>query len=147
MFAGWTVKREAGRQKPSCQPSEATTAWQCWGASSSLPAAARPGTTAETLPVTCCTDTTPATTSGPGYCTKQPVPFFSSNTFQFTNEVSITYTEHIYLNVHHNSRTNKSASTFSEGGDLRRYQSKRKLPLFVTRLFLTSCLLFLSWSS
>ncbi|KAG7245314.1 hypothetical protein INR49_030869 [Caranx melampygus] len=42
------------------------------GASSLQQVAARPGTTVETLPATCCTDTTPATTSGPGYCTKQP---------------------------------------------------------------------------
>lgn len=74
MFAGWTVKQAAGRWKLSCQPSGATTAWQFWAASSSLLAAAHPGIMAETLLVTCYTDMTPVTTSGPGYCTKEPVP-------------------------------------------------------------------------
>lgn len=130
MFAGWTVKREAGRWKPSCRPSGATTAWRCWGTSFSLPAAARPGTTAEMLPVTCCTDTTPGTTSGPGYCTEEPVFFSLSNTFQFTNEVYIAHTEHADLDVHPNSSTNTSARILSQGGNLRRYQSKSKFPTF-----------------
>lgn len=81
MFVGWTMKREPGRWKLNCQPSEATTAWQYWGASSSLLAAAHRGTTVETLPVTCCTDTTRATTSGPGYCSKEPVLSFLPNGF------------------------------------------------------------------
>lgn len=80
MFADWTVKQETGRWRRSCRPSGATTAWQCWGALSLLREAAHPGTTVETLPVTCCTDMTPATISGPGYCTKA-VLFFLTISF------------------------------------------------------------------
>ena len=80
MFAGWTVKQEAGKWKRSCLPSGATTAWQCWGALSSPLVAARQGTMGETPPVTCCTDTTLVTTSGPGYGTKEPLLV----TFPFT---------------------------------------------------------------
>lgn len=66
MFAVWKGKREAGKWKRSCQLSGATTAWRCWGASSSPQGAVHQGTTVEALPVTCCTDTTPAIIGGAG---------------------------------------------------------------------------------
>lgn len=71
MFAVWKVKREAGKWKQSCQLSGATTAWRCWGASSSLQGAVHQGTTVEALPVTGCTDTTPAIIGGPGHVSKE----------------------------------------------------------------------------
>ena len=85
MFAGWTVKQEAGRWKQNCQLSGATTPWQCWGALSLLQEAALPGTMVETLPVTCCTDTTLATMSGPRYCTTRSILFSLSIIIQLTN--------------------------------------------------------------
>lgn len=75
MFAVWKVKRDAGKWKRSCRLSGATTASRCWGASSSQRGAAHRETTAEMLPVTCSTDMTPATISGPGYASKEHVRF------------------------------------------------------------------------
>ncbi|XP_030281114.1 kelch-like protein 36 isoform X4 [Sparus aurata] len=65
MFAGSTVKQEAGSWKQNCQLSGATIPWQCWGALSLLQEAALAGTMMETLLVTCCTDMTLATMTGP----------------------------------------------------------------------------------
>lgn len=76
MFAIWKVKREAGKWKRSCRLSGATTASRCWGASSSQQGAVHQETTAEMLPVTCCTDMTPAIISGPGYASKEHAVFF-----------------------------------------------------------------------
>lgn len=87
MFAVWKVKREAGRWKRSCLLSGATTAWRCWGASSSQQGAVRQETTAEMLPVTCCTDTTPAIISGPGYASKEHL-MLSVTLFSFKMRMS-----------------------------------------------------------
>lgn len=67
---GWTARQGGGRWRRSCRPSEATTAWPYWAASSLLLEVVHRGTTAETPRVTYCTDTTLATTCGPGYRTR-----------------------------------------------------------------------------
>lgn len=95
MFLGWTVKQEPGRWKLNCQPSEATTAWQYWGASSSLLVGARRGTTVETLPVTCCTDTTRATTSGPGYCSIHTEEYTEDADFDHLNSSTTKLGGHV----------------------------------------------------
>lgn len=89
MFAAWKVKRAAGKWKRSCRPSGATTALQCWGALSSPRGAVHQGTTAETLPVTCCLDTTPAIISGPGYGAEGRVMFVGTQ-FRFKTRIRVT---------------------------------------------------------
>lgn len=85
MFAGSTVKQEAGSWKQNCQLSGATIPWQCWGALSLLQEAALAGTMMETMLVTCCTDMTLATMTGPRYYTTESILFSLSIIFQFTN--------------------------------------------------------------
>lgn len=132
------MKWEPGRWKLSCRPSGVTTAWRYWEASSSLPAAARQGTMVETLPVTCCTDTTPATTSGPGYCSKEPVPFFLWSTFNLQMKFTVytaQYTEYEDFDHLHSSTTK-----FNKGGHMSRCHSKRKLLTLKWPLFILSFL-------